>query len=124
MAGALVPPVVVTVTLTAPTGALAAIADVAVIWVGLATDTLETVMPELGAVITVAPGAKFVPVSATETLAPWRPAAGLSALNVGGEAAAMVTTVVDGSESRDISTAQRAWTLPYRHRAQTRRETK
>jgi hypothetical protein len=77
----LVPPVVATVTLRAPTVELGAIPNVAVAVVGDATLTLLTVMP-LPA-LTVIPARNPVPVSVTLTLLPWAPAAGLTADNVG-----------------------------------------
>ena len=82
-AAPLVPPLVVIVTFTAPSAALAAMVSVAVICVGLTTVTLLTAIPVLF-VDTVAPDTKFVPVRVTGTLAPWTPLAGLIEVRVGG----------------------------------------
>ena len=78
----LVPADVVTVTPAAPAGALLAMLKVAVICVALSTFTLLTVMPEL-VVLTLAPDAKFAPVSVTVGLAPWFPPLGLIEVSVG-----------------------------------------
>lgn len=88
----LVPADVVTVTLAAPGLALAAMANVAVIWVALATCTLLTVIPAF-ATFTVAPETKFVPVNVTFTLAPCAPLAGLIEVSVGGELTTVPLTV-------------------------------
>ena len=61
------PPLVVTVTLAAPTAALAPMLNVAVIRVELTTVTPLTAIPLL-VVDTVAPDTKFVPVRVTGTL--------------------------------------------------------
>src|ERR1019366_313246 len=70
IAGALVPPLVVTVTFAPPSVALAAMVNVAVIRVALTTVKALTAMPGL-LVVTVAPRIKFVPVRVTGTLVPW-----------------------------------------------------
>jgi hypothetical protein len=75
-------PPLVTVTFWAPVGAVAAMVNVAVIDVLLATVTLLTVMPVPLRLI-VDPVAKFVPVSVTATAAPWMPLLGAIALSVG-----------------------------------------
>jgi hypothetical protein len=79
----LVPPLVATVTLAAPSAALAPIPNVAVIWVALLTVTPLTAIPLLF-VDTVAPAAKLVPVSVTATLLFWKPLDGLTDVSVGG----------------------------------------
>ena len=84
VADPLVPAEVVTVTFVAPTVALAAIVNVAVIWVELTTLTLLTVTPAL-ATLTEAPAMKLAPVRVTGTLAPWAPLFGLTELRVGAE---------------------------------------
>ena len=63
-------------------GALAAMVNVAVIDVLLATVRLLTVMPVPLRLI-VDPGAKFVPVSVTGTAAPWMPLLGAIEVSVG-----------------------------------------
>jgi hypothetical protein len=78
----LVPLAVVTVTLCAPTVALAAIVKVAVIDVLLTTFTLLTVTP-VPLTATEAPLIKFVPVSVTSTELPWPPEFGLTLVNAG-----------------------------------------
>jgi len=72
----------VTVTVPPPTVALAAMPNVAVIWVALTTTTLLTVTP-LPLTFTVAFGAKFVPVNVTGTFEPCTPLVGLIDVNVG-----------------------------------------
>jgi hypothetical protein len=62
-----VPPLEVTVTLAAPSAALAPMLNVAVICVELTTVTPLTAIPLL-VVDTVAPDTKFVPVRVTGTL--------------------------------------------------------
>src|ERR1022692_4144322 len=81
--GALVPALVVTVTFAAPSVALAAMVNVAVICVVLTTVTLPTVIPVLP-MATVAPPTKFAPVSVTGTAAPRTPVAGAMVLSLGG----------------------------------------
>ncbi len=68
-AAALVPALVVTVMLAAPSAAVAPIVSVAVIRLSLTTVTLPTATPGL-LTATVAPETKFVPVRVTGTLAP------------------------------------------------------
>jgi hypothetical protein len=82
MAGALVPPLVVTVTFAPPSVALAAMVNVAVIRVALTTVKALTAMPGL-LVVTVAPRIKFVPVRVTGTLVPWTPLVGPTDASVG-----------------------------------------
>jgi hypothetical protein len=77
-----VPPAVVMVTFAGPVAASAAMANVAVIWVLLATTTLLMVTPGFP-ILTVAPEAKFVPVSVTGTVVPCTPLVGLILLSVG-----------------------------------------
>jgi len=72
----------VTVTVSAPTVAFAAIPKVAVICVALTTCTLLTVTP-LPLTFTVAFAAKFVPVKVTGTFVPWTPLVGLIEVSVG-----------------------------------------
>src|ERR1039457_4748437 len=91
MAGALVPPLVVTVTFAPPSVALAAMVNVAVICVVLTTVTLPTVIPVL-AMVTVAPPTKFAPVSVTGTAAPRTPVAGAMVLSLGGGGLTVKTT--------------------------------
>ena len=79
----LVPADVATVTFLEPTVAPAAIWNVAVIWVGLTTTTLDVVTPE-PLTATVAPAMKFVPVKVTDMLAPCAPLEGETELNTGG----------------------------------------
>src|SRR5689334_25428605 len=74
VAGILVPLEVVTVTLAAPVGALAAIAKLAVICVLLTTVTLLTVI--LAPALTVEPLRKLFPFKVTGTLVPTTPLAG------------------------------------------------
>jgi hypothetical protein len=78
----LVWPELVTVTFWAPVGALAAMVNVAVIDVLLATVRLLTVMPVPLRLI-VDPDTKFVPVSVTATAAPWMPLLGAIEVSVG-----------------------------------------
>jgi hypothetical protein len=75
-------PALVTVTFCAPVGALAAMVNVAVIDVLLATVVPLTVMPVPLRLIED-PLAKFVPVSVTATAAPWMPLLGAIALSAG-----------------------------------------
>lgn len=75
-------PALVTVTFCAPDGAFAAMVNVAVIDVLLATVVPLTVMPVPLRLI-VDPLAKFVPVSVTDTAAPWMPLLGAIALSAG-----------------------------------------
>ena len=82
VAAPLVPPLVVTVTLAAPSVAFPAMAKVAVICVALTTVTPLTVTPGL-LTATVAPAMKFVPVKVTGTLLPTTPLDGLTEVNVG-----------------------------------------
>ena len=82
-AAAVVPPVVVTVTLRAPNVAVAAIDSVAVICVALTTATSLTVTP-VEETATVAPETKFVPVRVTGTLTPCGPLVGAMEVRVGG----------------------------------------
>ena len=63
----LIPPEVVTVTLSAPSVALLAIVNVAVMAVLLTTATLLTVTP-VPVIAIAAPETKFVPVSVTGTV--------------------------------------------------------
>jgi hypothetical protein len=79
---AVVPPGVVTVTLAAPTAALAAMVNVAVICVALVTLTLLTVTPGLPTA-TVAPETKLEPVKVTGTLVPRVPLVGAMEAKVG-----------------------------------------
>ena len=67
--GALVPVLVVTLTFAPPSGALAAMVNVAVICVALTKVTALTAIPVL-LVTTVAPATKLVPVRVTGTLVP------------------------------------------------------
>src|ERR1044071_3090456 len=76
------PPEVVTMTLLVPSVALAAMVNVAVICVALATLMLLTVMP--APALMVAPLTKLEPVNVTGTAAPTCPAFGLMAVSVGG----------------------------------------
>lgn len=76
-----VPAGVVTVRVTRPE-ALAEMTNVAVIWVVLAMITLLIETPRVPT-ITVAPAAKFVPVSVTFTLVPADPELGLIDVIVG-----------------------------------------
>jgi hypothetical protein len=78
----LVPPLVATVTLAAPSAALAPIVNVAVIRVELTTVTPLTAIPLL-VVDTVAPDTKFVPARVTATLLFWTPLDGLTDVSVG-----------------------------------------
>jgi hypothetical protein len=78
-----VPPAVVTLTFCAPRVALAAIVNVAVMLVALATAVPETVIPPPAGTLMVLPAAKFVPVSVTLTVAVCAPIAGLTAVSVG-----------------------------------------
>jgi len=84
VAAPLVPPLVATVTLAAPSAALAPMLNVAVILVALTTATPLTAIPLLF-VETVAPDTKFVPVSVTATLLFWTPLDGLTDVSVGGD---------------------------------------
>jgi len=77
----LVLPEPVTVTFWAPVGAFAAMVNVAVIDVLLATVGLLTVIP-VPLTVTVDPDAKFVPVSVTATAAPWAPLLGAIEVSV------------------------------------------
>jgi hypothetical protein len=81
----------VTVTVSPPVGAPAAIWNVAVICVVLTTTTPLTVTP-LPLTFTVEPAPKFVPVNVTGTLVPCTPLAGLTELSVG--AAAVTVNVI------------------------------
>jgi len=81
VAGALVPPLVVTVTFLAPTAALAAIVNVALICVLLVMLRLPTVTPAPAP--TVAPLTKLEPFKVTGTLVPWKPEFGLTPVSVG-----------------------------------------
>jgi hypothetical protein len=78
----LAPPDVVTVTLPAPIGALAAIVNVAVIWLALTTATLLTETP--AGAETAVPGTKLLPLSVTVTAEPAIPDTGVIALSPGG----------------------------------------
>jgi hypothetical protein len=78
-------PADVTVTVSAPVAALAAICNVAVICVALTTTTLPTVTP-VPLTFTVEPAPKFVPVSVTGTLVPCTPLVGLIEVSVGAPA--------------------------------------
>jgi hypothetical protein len=78
-----VPPEVVTATFVAPSVALLAIINIAVIWEVLDTTTLLTVTPGL-LTVTLAPGTKLVPVSVTGTAVPCTPVVGLIDSSVGG----------------------------------------
>jgi hypothetical protein len=80
---ALVPPLVVTVTLRAPSAASAAIASFAVIDVVLCIATSLTVTP-VPLTATVAPETKFVPVNVTVVDEPVTPAVALRLVSVGG----------------------------------------
>jgi hypothetical protein len=84
----LVPPAVVTVTLTGPAIAVAAIVNVTVIWAPLTTVTALAVIPLL--TLTVAPLTKPVPAKVTLTVAPCRPVFGLTELSVGADGALIV----------------------------------
>jgi hypothetical protein len=79
----LVPLAVVTVTFLAPLAAEAAMVNVAVIEVLLATFTFATVTP-LPLTATVLLVVKFVPVSVTFTLLPGSPFVGVTCVRVGG----------------------------------------
>jgi hypothetical protein len=68
--GALVPPLVMTVTLRAPSVASDAMANVAVIAVTLLTLMLLIVTPVPVMPIVVSPGKKLVPLKVTTTLLP------------------------------------------------------
>jgi len=80
----LVLPALVTVTFWAPVAALAAMVNVAVIDVLLATLVLLTVMPVPLRLI-VDPAPKFVPVRVTGTAAPWLPLLAAMEVSVGAE---------------------------------------
>jgi hypothetical protein len=81
--GALLPLVVVTITLAGPVVALAAMVNVAVICVGPVTLTPLTATPGL-LTETVAPERKLAPVRVTvDTVAPWGPLVGLIELTLG-----------------------------------------
>src|SRR6185369_12258142 len=79
----LVPPAVVTVTLRAVAEALAAIVNVTVKLVVLATFGVPTVMPVPLTFTVVAPITKFVPVRVTPTAVPATPVFGCTFVNVG-----------------------------------------
>jgi hypothetical protein len=79
----LVPLVVVTVTVAAPSDAVEEIVKVAVIMVLPTMDTLLTAMPGL-VVPTVAPKMKFVPVIVTGTTLPAAPELGLMFVRLAG----------------------------------------
>lgn len=80
-----VPPGVVTETFCAPSVAVAAMLNVAVMLVLLATTMPWTVMPPVAGTLMVLPAMKFVPVSATFTLVPCTPVVELIAVSVGTE---------------------------------------
>jgi hypothetical protein len=88
-----VTPDAVTVTVSPPRAALAAIPNVALIWVALTTCTLLTVTP-LSLTLTLAPATKFVPVNVTGTFAPCAPLAGLIEVSVGAAVTVNVTPFV------------------------------
>jgi hypothetical protein len=75
-------PAEVTVTLSPPTVALAAIWNVAVICVGFTTTTLLTVIP-LSLTFTAELAAKLVPLKVTGTFVPCTPLVGLIEVSVG-----------------------------------------
>src|SRR2546426_191838 len=81
----------VTVMFCGPVGALAAMANIAVICVLRTTVTLLTVIP-VPLMLIVAPGPKFVPVSVTATVCPCVPLFGLTELSVGVSVGARVAT--------------------------------
>jgi hypothetical protein len=83
----------VTVTVSPPTAALAAIAKLAVICVALTTCTLLTVTP-LPLTFTVVFPAKFVPVKVTGTFVPCAPVVGLIEASVGAAVTVKVTPFV------------------------------
>ena len=82
VAAPVTPPDVVTVTPPDPGGALAAIVNVAVICVPLATTTLLTVTP--AGAFTAAPATKLLPFSVTATAVPATPDEGLTPVSPGG----------------------------------------
>ena len=91
---AVVPAVVVTVTLRAPIVAAAEMVNVAVIWVALTTVTLLTVM-SVEETFTAAPETKFVPARVTGTVAPCTPLDGAIAVRPG--AAVLTVKATAGS---------------------------
>jgi hypothetical protein len=88
-----VPNGVVTETVPAPSAALLAIANVAVIVPELVTATLVTVIPALDT-LTVAGPLRFVPVRVTPKVLPCLPVAGLIDVSVGGPTTVNVTLPV------------------------------
>ena len=72
-----------TVTPTAPSGALGAITKFAVSEESFVTTTLFTVTPLPTTATVVAPATKFVPASVTATVAPTAPLVGVTAVAVG-----------------------------------------
>src|SRR5947209_7600707 len=93
---ALVPPRFVIVTFCDCGVAPAPMVNVAVTWVALTTARLETVMP--GPALMAEAPVRFVPVRGTLTEAPWVPAAGFMAVNVGGAAELMVNAAAGLAE--------------------------
>jgi hypothetical protein len=90
-----VPPAVITITPCAPSGAPAAIWNVAVMVLPLVTVVPTTVIPVPGVTrIVLAPTTKLVPVSVTLTLVPWIPLVGLSEVSVGNGGLTVNGTVV------------------------------
>lgn len=107
----LVPPRPVTVTLRAPVEALAAIANVAVILVELATVMFDSVTP-LPLTATVAPLAKLDPVSVTATFVPCIPLFGEIELSAGGVTGVVTVTVDVPIAEGDATLAACTVTVP------------
>ncbi len=91
---ALLPAVVATVTLRAPTAAVAAITNVAVSLVELATVTPVTETP-VPLTATVVPGRKLDPASVTATLVPCVPPFGVIEVSTGAAGGDVTVTVAE-----------------------------